>query len=245
MTNKVLLIGDSCTDIYHYGTIDRISPEAPIPVLLTKNLLTCPGMAANVYNNLKAFGVETDFITNEEPITKTRFLDIKTGQHLLRVDKEKTLDEINEFPKLDEYVAIVISDYNKGFLPYSYIVNIIEKATVPVFLDTKKQDLKKFNKAIVKINDREFKNRTSDCDNIIVTLGANGVLYKNNIIPAPKVEVFDVCGAGDTFLAALVCKYINSKNMIESINFANKAAAITVQHSGVYSLTKKDLMSIS
>jgi len=243
--SKVLLIGDSCTDIYHYGTIDRISPEAPIPVLLTKNLLTCPGMAANVNNNLKAFNIDTDFITNEEPITKTRFLDIKTGQHLLRVDKEKTLKEINELPKLDKYTAIVISDYNKGFLSYNYIEQIINTSKVPVFIDTKKRDLKRFKNAIVKINEREFKNRTSECDNIIVTLGSNGVLYKNDIIPAPKVEVFDVCGAGDTFLAGLVCKYINSKDMIASINFANKAASITVQHSGVYSLTKKDLMSIS
>lgn len=243
--SKVLLIGDSCTDIYHYGTIDRISPEAPIPVLLTKNLLTCPGMAANVNNNLKAFNIDTDFITNEEPITKTRFLDIKTGQHLLRVDKEKTLKEINELPKLDKYTAIVISDYNKGFLSYNYIEQIINTSKVPVFIDTKKRDLKRFKNAIVKINEREFKNRTSDCNNIIVTLGSNGVLYKDNIIPAPKVEVFDVCGAGDTFLTALVCKYINSKDMIASINFANKAAAITVQHSGVYSLTKKDLINIS
>jgi len=243
--SKVLLIGDSCTDIYHYGTIDRISPEAPIPVLLTKNLLTCPGMAANVNNNLKAFNIDTDFITNEEPITKTRFLDIKTGQHLLRVDKEKTLKEINELPKLDKYTAIVISDYNKGFLSYNYIEQIINTSKVPVFIDTKKRDLKRFKNAIVKINEREFKNRTSDCDDIIVTLGSNGVLYKDNIIPAPKVEVFDVCGAGDTFLSALVCKYINSKDMIASINFANKAAAITVQHSGVYSLTKKDLINIS
>lgn len=243
--SKVLLIGDSCTDIYHYGTIDRISPEAPIPVLLTKNLLTCPGMAANVNNNLKAFNIDTDFITNEEPITKTRFLDIKTGQHLLRVDKEKTLKEINELPKLDKYTAIVISDYNKGFLSYNHIEQIINTSKVPVFIDTKKRDLKRFKNAIVKINEREFKNRTSDCDDIIVTLGSNGVLYKDNIIPAPKVEVFDVCGAGDTFLTALVCKYINSKDMIASINFANKAAAITVQHSGVYSLTKKDLINIS
>ena len=243
--SKVLLIGDSCTDIYHYGTIDRISPEAPIPVLLTKNLLSCPGMAANVNNNFKAFGIDTDFITNKEPITKTRFLDIKTGQHLLRVDKEKTLKEIDDLPKLDKYTAIVISDYNKGFLSYNHIEQIINTSKVPVFIDTKKRDLKRFKNAIVKINEREFKNRTSECDNIIVTLGSNGVLYKNDIIPAPKVEVFDVCGAGDTFLAGLVCKYINSKDMIASINFANKAASITVQHSGVYSLTKKDLMSIS
>ena len=29
---RVLLIGDSCYDIYHTGSVDRISPEAPVPV---------------------------------------------------------------------------------------------------------------------------------------------------------------------------------------------------------------------
>ena len=30
---KVLLIGDSCTDEYVYGTCDRLNPEAPVPIL--------------------------------------------------------------------------------------------------------------------------------------------------------------------------------------------------------------------
>jgi len=34
---KILLIGDSCIDEYHYGSTDRISPEAPVPVFQNKN----------------------------------------------------------------------------------------------------------------------------------------------------------------------------------------------------------------
>ena len=37
---KVLLIGDSCIDKYHYGTCDRISPEAPVPILNFKETTT-------------------------------------------------------------------------------------------------------------------------------------------------------------------------------------------------------------
>jgi len=47
-------------------------------------------------------------------------------------------------------------------------------------------------------------------------------------------DVTDVCGAGDTFLAALVYKFLETKHMPDAIKFANQAAAVTVQHVGVY-----------
>jgi sugar/nucleoside kinase (ribokinase family) len=62
--------------------------------------------------------------------------------------------------------------------------------------------------------------------------------------PTDPVEVVDVCGAGDTFLAAVVYQYLNAKDIGTAIKFANQCAAITVQHRGVYSLTKSDLDSI-
>jgi sugar/nucleoside kinase (ribokinase family) len=52
-----------------------------------------------------------------------------------------------------------------------------------------------------------------------------------------------VCGAGDTFLAALVYQYLNSGKSIESaIEFAIKAAAVTVQHMGVYAPTLEEIL---
>ena len=84
---KVLLIGDSCQDIYHFGTCDRISPEAPVLILKENKIETKAGMAANVKENLTSFGFLVDFITNEEVIKKHRYIDEKTKHHLLRVDE--------------------------------------------------------------------------------------------------------------------------------------------------------------
>ena len=50
---KILLLGDNCTDVYQYGTVDRISPEAPVPVFKFSHEENRPGMAGNVFENLK------------------------------------------------------------------------------------------------------------------------------------------------------------------------------------------------
>ena len=85
---KVLLIGDSCTDVYVYGDVKRLNPEAPVPILEPKREQTSQGMAWNVFNNLNAFGVDVDMVTNEETITKTRYIHEASNQQILRVDEE-------------------------------------------------------------------------------------------------------------------------------------------------------------
>ena len=65
---KALLIGDSCIDVYHYGTCSRLSPEAPVPIFKENRWEERPGMAANVLANLKAFNIEVKFITNDKKI---------------------------------------------------------------------------------------------------------------------------------------------------------------------------------
>ena len=81
-------------------------------------------------------------------------------------------------------------------------------------------------------------------DHIIVTLGSGGALWNGMIYKPQPVKVFDVCGAGDTFLAALVYKFLKTRSMQNAINYANKAAAISVTHPGAYRLSKKDIDSI-
>lgn len=49
---NVLLIGDSCIDEYKIGTVDRLSPEAPVPVIKVVNEYELPGMSSNVKQNL-------------------------------------------------------------------------------------------------------------------------------------------------------------------------------------------------
>ena len=53
---KVLIVGDIILDHYIFGAVSRISPEAPVPVLLKKNSTTGLGGAANVAANITALG---------------------------------------------------------------------------------------------------------------------------------------------------------------------------------------------
>ena len=241
---KVLLIGDSCIDEYKIGTIDRLSPEAPVPVIKITETEVVPGMASNVLKNLENLGISGDYITNNEEIRKTRFIDSRSGQHMLRVDTEPEVCPWsgNSLIPINTYDAVVISDYNKGFLSYEHIEKIIFESTGPVFIDTKKQDLARFSsdRVYVKINETEYKNRYSVPENLIVTMGDRGAMrYTTNpptetLFKTRSAEVVDVCGCGDTFLAALAVQYLYTKDIEQAIIFANVAAGITVQHRGNY-----------
>lgn len=245
---KILLIGDSCIDEYQYGKIDRISPEAPVPIFNLTTKEVKPGMAANVQGNLIALGCMISFITGA-PSKKLRLIDQRSKQHVLRIDDDviSSAITINDVGDLDMCDAVVISDYNKGLVSYELIEQIIEKSNhgvkFPVFVDTKKTDLERLQGAWVKINSLEYSLIKSECTGLIVTMGENGakVPHHDLHLPAPRVEVSDVCGAGDTFLAALTVGWLETNNIEHAIQFANTAASIAVQHSGAHTLTQQDI----
>ena len=140
----ILLIGDSCIDEYKIGTVDRLSPEAPVPIIKITEEYVLPGMAGNVKKNIEKLGItECDFITNDGIIKKTRYIDKKSGQHILRVDSEAEIPPWSGrlWCRIDEFDAIIFSDYNKGFLTYENIEDIIKQTDIPIFIDTKKQNL--------------------------------------------------------------------------------------------------------
>lgn len=232
---KILLIGDSCIDIYQYGEVTKISPEAPVPVFVPSDIEMKMGMASNVLNNLKNLGCDVDSHLGKES-KKTRLIDSRSKQHLLRIDEDVETTPL-WFDIKKSYDAIVISDYDKGSVSYEFISHIIQNQTCPIFIDTKKTELKKFDGAFVKINAKEYYQAKNYCKDLIVTHGSKGAKYKNKTYPAKPVEVSDVCGAGDTFLAALVYEYLNTNDIHKAIQFANKASAVTVQHMGVYAPT--------
>ena len=243
---KVLLLGDSCEDEYIYGRCNRISPEAPVPILDYAKLQTKSGMAGNVCLNLQSFGLDITFLTNPEKIVKTRFIDEKSNQQILRVDNETRVKPLLVPVATSSFDAVVISDYNKGYLPTEKIFEIVESATCPVFIDSKKTVLPNKENCFVKINDVEYEKLQHDCyiDNLIVTKGSEGCIYKQTLYPAEKVNVYDVVGAGDTFLSALVYGYITTNNIDESLMLGNRAAAIAVQQPGTYILTEEDVQKI-
>jgi D-beta-D-heptose 7-phosphate kinase/D-beta-D-heptose 1-phosphate adenosyltransferase len=233
---KILLIGDSCTDQTIWGRCHRLSPEAPVPVFVPESESQTSGMAGNVLNNLERLGSDVTFYTNPENITKTRYTDIQSRQQLIRVDVEPEVEPwiCDTDADYADYDAIVISDYAKGFVTTAAIRSLRRQFSGPVFVDTKITDLTQLEGCTVKINEPEYKRLTSECSDLVVTLGAAGVRYAGTTYPAPAVEVYDVCGAGDTFLAALSWHYVQHTDMVTAIAFAQAAASITVQHAGVY-----------
>ena len=240
---KILLIGDSCTDEYVYGTCERLNPEAPVPILNLKRKETTRGMAWNVRENLMSFGMEVFILTNNESITKTRYIDEKSNQHILRVDDESPLKPRDyELPE-DKYDALVISDYDKGFLTQKKIFELSNWFDGPVFIDSKKTTLP--GDAYIKINEEEFKKITHyNPETLIVTKGGKGAEYNGKLYEGEKVKVYDVVGAGDTFLSALVYFYLLCGTIEKAIPYANKASAIAVQNFGTYVLTEKDVKDL-
>ena len=250
---NVIVIGDKCTDKYVFGECKRISPEQPVPVLDKTKIEEKPGMAANTELNLKAFGVNTVLLSQREEIIKTRFVDSNSGYQLMRLDETPKVSRIANAELKMAFMhmnpdAIVISDYDKGYLSEEDLWIICNNINRPVFVDTKKRRLFQKDNVYWKINKKEYDDLIQDHlpndDHLIVTLGSGGALWNGMIYKPQPVKVFDVCGAGDTFLAALVYKFLKTKSMQNAINYANKAAAISVTHPGAYRLSKKDIDSI-
>lgn len=241
---KILVIGDSCEDIFRYGKVDRLAPEAPIPIIVPEKETTSPGMAGNVVRNIKALGHHTQFITNLSQIKKIRYVCSKYNHLLLRVDENDRCEQIShnvlENVKWEEYNAVVISDYCKGFLNEDDIEYISLQHPL-TFLDSKKilGDWA-YNITFIKINYHEYKRNKSILEKepilqnkILVTRGKYGCDYQGQNYPTKEVPVKDVSGAGDTFLAGLVIEYIKSKNIKLAINFAQECTTIVVQKLGV------------
>ncbi|GAB0119408.1 PfkB family carbohydrate kinase [Acidisoma sp. 7E03] len=131
---SVLVVGDAMLDRFFYGEANRISLEAPVPVLCVQRELSLPGGAANVVRNITAVGAAAAFVSvvgddmagsdltaligrqsGVEPwllvqgaritTVKTRF--IASGQHLLRVDTE---DPGPVHPKIAERLLRIATD---------------------------------------------------------------------------------------------------------------------------------------
>ena len=256
---NILVIGDSCKDVFIYGEISRLSPEAPVPVLNPLKEVSNDGMAKNVVNNIESLGVSVFSITNKNSIKKIRYVDKKSNQLVLRVDEHDYCDRItkeeldvvdNNFKTFGNTLyadAIIISDYCKGFLTEDDIKYICQNND-NVFIDSKKELGDWINFATyIKINSLEYENNIKFFDNneilnkTIITKGNEGCSFQNKIYPTEDVQVKDISGAGDTFLAGLVIEYVRTKDIIKAIDFAQMCTQIVVQKHGVSVVTKKEI----
>lgn len=239
---KILLIGDSCVDYYHYGSCDRMSPEAPVPILNYLYTEEYPGMAANVLANLNGLGISCDFKTNHHTIKKERYVDQKSRQQFLRVDTGDDVDSsganIDDFD-LESYDAIVISDYDKGYVTYDFAKELTSRFGGLIFVDSKKKDLSCFENCLIKINQSENYNayKFPKDYQLVVTLGERGARWLDRTYDTETVDVFDVSGVGDSFFAGLIVGYLIDIDMETAIQFANHCAKIAVQKMGTYAVT--------
>ena len=240
--NRVLVIGESCTDIFVYGTSERKSPEGNGPVFVPISKTYGLGMASNVVNNLREMGVETNIFSDNGSIVKTRYVNKDTNELYLRVDENDSVNRINisKLSDISQYDAIIISDYCKGFLTEEDISKIASLHPL-VILDTKKKlgDWCK-NLTFIKVNRLEWalnKDVIRDnewlFDKIICTLDKTGTAYKHTTYPVKPVKNADVSGAGDTFVAGFVARYLDSKDIGASIEWGNYCASEVVKKKGV------------
>lgn len=269
---NILVIGEAIDDFFCYAEVNRFDPAGPWPVLNPIKTIKNAGGAGNVVSNLISLAGEEKrnvlFLRPFDTITKTRYVCEKTNHCFIRVDEndrlKETLHSREQFfnycnfyninwPKLE---AILISDYGKNFLTKNFIgemAGLAKLHNIPVFLDTK-FDLGLWSKEIfcVKINEKEYlssdqKNVNPErfCENLIVTLGENGAVWKNKQKTFPlekQIEVVERSGLGDVFFAALVTNYLENNDLERAITWANKVCSFKATKKGIQPVNRKEII---
>ncbi len=307
---RLLVLGDLMLDEYLWGVAERISPEAPVPVVRAERKSYAPGGAANVVANVQSlggsamvFGVVGDDGAGQQLIAELqargadtsgvvveshRWTTLKTRviaqrQQMLRLDHETsapiaeaTAKELLRHARaaLGECDAVVLSDYGKGALRRSVVTHVIEAAAKlkkPVLAGPKPESLSRFAGATFLSFNRTEAARAVHATllsndeveaagarllnelsarALAITLSADGVALfergkKQRRFPARTIEVFDVAGAGDTFLSAVALAIAAKAKFADAVQFGNLAAAAAVRKVGVVAVTSHDIEALS
>ncbi|EAH5704490.1 D-glycero-beta-D-manno-heptose-7-phosphate kinase [Campylobacter coli] len=296
---KILIIGDFMVDNYTWCDCSRISPEAPVLVAKTLKEDKRLGGAANVYANLKSLGADVfalgvvgddesgkflkENLKGEFLIQKGRKTPFKNrimahNQQVLRLDEEDTSailleDELVELfnKRIENFKAVVLSDYAKGVLTPKVCKAFIQKANelnIPILIDPKGNDFGKYSGAtlltpnkkealeVLKFENLEGENLEKGIKKLkedfslrysIITLSEAGIaLFDENlrIAPAKALEVYDVTGAGDSVIAVLAFCLASGVEIFKACEIANEAAAIVVSKIGSVSVSFDEMKSL-
>ncbi len=302
---KIAVIGDLILDRYLIGSVDRISPEAPVPILKLNRREEKAGGSGNVAVNLRSLGMDVDMfgrvgedkhgeiltqilkglgvgvqgvqISQSLPtISKNRM--IASNQQMLRVDEE-VLEPCSSIEiksclamigaNLDDYDALIISDYGKGYCAPPLLSELIRRSRVkgiPVIIDPKGDDYSIYRGATVITPNRkeaEFASRcrdltgmanyileVADLEFLLVTLSQDGIGYfrqgsagmEQEIYPVQVQDVIDVTGAGDTVVAVAAMALANGIDHPTLCRLCNEAAGEVVGHFGAASISMQRLL---
>lgn len=297
---KVLVLGDVMLDRYWFGTTNRISPEAPVPVVKVQDIEERAGGAANVAMNIASLNVPVTlhgFIGQDDAgnaldkllnrhhiqnhcvaldthptITKLRIL--SRHQQLLRLDFEEGFQQIDSTALLRQleqdvanFGALILSDYGKGTLQaVQKMIQIAQKANVPVLIDPKGTDFERYRGAtLLTPNMSEFEAVVGHCESeeeivekglkmiadfdlsaLLVTRSEKGMtLLRPNQppyhLPTQAKEVYDVTGAGDTVISVLATAIADGRAFEEACYLANAAAGVVVGKLGTSTVSPVEL----
>jgi D-beta-D-heptose 7-phosphate kinase/D-beta-D-heptose 1-phosphate adenosyltransferase len=242
---RVLVVGDLILDEYIWGTVDRISPEAPVPVVWADKRTNVPGGAANVANNIRSLdgkvsllgvvgsdengrtlvgelknrGVDTKgiFIEPHRPTTvKTRIL--AGHQQVVRVDWEHRHALNNELNnKIARFIRKHISDYD------AVIIEDYGKGVINKELLEELAPLARKHKKIVNVDPKEehfqyYSNVTSITPNRKELENAVRNLKIKDMTNTFKVNTDKLFTDKDIDLAALqVLKYLGLDSMLVTL----------------------------
>jgi len=273
---KITILGDHLIDSYVELNLERISSEAPVLIGEKKKTFQIDGGAGNIYQNIKSlFGQDYEKCLNYYFKTlshKLRYIDQKTKQQLLRVDNDrfyikkhyKFLEDIKKLNKVDDTDILVIGDYCKGTI-IEETINTIKFHPRINIVSTKKNDANSCSSQSIYITDILIVNELEysklkhyhDFDYLIVTKGSRGlelIKTKNNSfeimknIPANKVNVWDVSGAGDCITACiaygLYLTDFSEDLLLRSCHFANDCASKVIQRFGTSPIREKEGIKI-
>ncbi len=250
----VLVVGDAIEDHYFFGRVDRMCPEAPVPVFIEERIELRVGGAEHTAQQVKALG-EMSALFGWPKSVKIRYM---VGSHmLLRSDydekpsmgSEEIIEAFNRMTKDDgdfkPLTAVILSDYGKGLLTEKLCQHFIGYAKarhIPVFIDPKGSDWHKYRGADwICPNELEFSTMAAPVSlwqsQILRKRGARGLQIGDTEFPARARAVFDVTGAGDTVVAVFAMAIAAGADPGSAAQLANIAAGWTVGQVGTVSVS--------
>ena len=232
--SKILIIGDAMLDKYFLGSTERISPEAPVPVLKVESEILKPGGAANVASNISSLGQDTTLIANIGIDTNGKILKKLIGAQKINLisknDKKIKTTSKSRFISQNQQLIRVDDETNDkiNFLMPSNIESQVKKCDALIFSDYKKGAQNNITKLIKLAN--KFKKPV-----FIDPKGDNFDCYKNSFCITPNRKEFENIVGKCSSNQDIVNK---SKKLITKLNL--KSILITLGSEGMI-LVEKNL----
>ncbi len=232
--SKILIIGDAMLDKYFLGSTERISPEAPVPVLKVESEILKPGGAANVASNISSLGQDATLIANIGIDTNGKILKKLIGAQKINLisknDKKIKTTTKSRFISQNQQLIRVDDETNDkiNFLMPSNIESQVKKCDALIFSDYKKGAQNNITKLIKLAN--KFKKPV-----FIDPKGDNFDCYKNSFCITPNRKEFENIVGKCSSNQDIVNK---SKKLITKLNL--KSILITLGSEGMI-LVEKNL----